>query len=74
MIHSLASTLLLGLPLIMYGGIFSYLLFLATAVVAVLNHKGIRTIPFKWHPRLAILAIAVATIHAIFGLSFYFGF
>jgi hypothetical protein len=74
MIHSFAATLFLGFPLIMYGGILSYLLFFAAAVVAILNRKGIRIIPFKWHPRLAIIAIAVATVHAIFGLSFYFGF
>jgi len=74
MIHNLALTLFLGQPLVMYGGILTFLLMLFTAAVGFLNIKGISVIPFKWHPRLAILTIVVATIHAIFGLAIYFGF
>lgn len=74
MIHNLALTFFLGKPLIMYGGIITFLLLLFTATIGILNMKGISIIPFKWHPRLAITTIIVATVHALFGLSIYFGF
>ncbi len=74
MIRDIAFTLFLGKPLIMYGGLLTFLLMLSTASVAVLNHRGIHIIPFKWHPRLALITILLATIHAIFGLSIYFNF
>jgi hypothetical protein len=74
MIQNIAFTLFLGKPLIMYGGIFTFILMMTTAIVGFLNFKGIHTIPFKWHPRLALTTIIIATIHAIFGLSIYFNF
>lgn len=74
MIHNIALTLFLGKPLVMYGGIFTFLLLLFTATVGALNFKGITVIPFKWHPRLAIITITVAIIHAILGLSILFNF
>lgn len=74
MIHNIAYTLILGKPLIMYGGILTFLLLLFTATVGALNFKGISVIPFKWHPRLALTTIIIATIHAIFGLSVFFNF
>jgi hypothetical protein len=74
MIHNLAFTLFLGQPLIMYGGITTFLLLLFTAIVGALNFKGIRIIPFKWHPILALITILVALIHGILGLSILLNF
>lgn len=74
MISRIALTLFLGKPLVMYGGIFTFLLLLSTATIGFLNLKGIRLIPFKWHPRLALTTIIVAIIHAILGLSIWFNF
>ena len=74
MIQGIAYSLVLGKPLIMYMGILTYLSFIFTAAIGLLNFKGIRVVPFKWHPRMAILSIALATIHALFGLSVYFNF
>ena len=74
MIHGFALTLFLGKPLVMYGGIVTFLLLLFTATVGFLNFKGIQTIPFKWHPRLALTTIIVAIVHAVFGLSILFNF
>ena len=74
MIHSLALVTIFGKPLIMYGGIFSLLLLFSTALVGILNNKGIHVIPFKWHSRLAVLTIFVAIIHGLFGLSLFFNF
>lgn len=74
MVHNIALTLFLDKPLVMYGGIFTFLLLLFTAMVGALNFKGILIIPLKWHPRLAVATIIFATIHAIFGLSIFFNF
>lgn len=74
MIHNFAYTLIFGKPLIMYGGIITLLLLLFTAAVGWLNFRGIRAIPFKWHPWLAAATVAAAVIHALFGFSVYFNF
>jgi hypothetical protein len=74
MVHNIALTLFLGKPLVMYGGIATFLLLLFTATVGFLNFKGISIIPFKWHPRLALLTIIVAIGHAIMGLSILLNF
>jgi hypothetical protein len=74
MIHDIALTLIFGKPAVMYGGILTFLLLLFTATVGFLNFKGISVIPFRWHPRLAIITIIVAVIHGLFGLSIYFNF
>ena len=74
MVHNLAFTLIFGQPLVMYLGITTFLLLLFTATVGFLNFKGISVIPFKWHPRLALITIIVALIHGILGLSILFGF
>lgn len=74
MIQNIAYTLVFGKPLIMYGGILAFSLMIFTATVGFLNSRGIHAIPFKWHPWLAIATILVAVVHAIFGLSAFFGF
>lgn len=74
MLHVLALTPFLGKPLVMYGGIMTFLLLVFTATVGFLNFRGITVIPFKWHPRLALITIIVAVIHGLFGLSIYFNF
>jgi len=74
MVSSLAFHLFLGKPLIMYGGILTFLSLLSTATIGALNLKGITIIPFKWHPRMAVFTIILGAIHAIFGLSIYFRF
>jgi hypothetical protein len=56
----------------MYGGILTLLSFLFTASIALMNHKGIHAIPFKWHPIMAKISISLALIHALLGLSLYF--
>lgn len=74
MVHNLAFTLFLGQPLVMYLGIITFLLLLFTATVGFLNFKGIAVIPFKWHPRLALITIIIALIHGILGLSILLNF
>lgn len=74
MIHTLALTTYFGIPAVAYGGLLTLSLMLFTATIAFLNSKGIHTIPFKWHPILAIITIVVALIHGLFGMSIVAGF
>ena len=72
MLEQIAYYPVFGKPLVMYLGIATYASFLFTASIAVLNAKGIKKIPFKWHPRMAAFSIALATIHGSLGLLAYF--
>jgi hypothetical protein len=74
MIHNIALTTFLGLPAVAYGGMLTFLLLLSTGTVGFLNLKGNHTIPFKWHPRLALTTIIVGLVHAFFGLSIFLNF
>ncbi|MDD5111258.1 MAG: hypothetical protein PHG85_01785 [Candidatus Altiarchaeota archaeon] len=72
MLESITYYPVLGKPLILYGGIATLLSLLATAAVAMLNKRGIRTIPFQWHHRIALLTLTLALIHGTLGLLAYF--
>lgn len=67
MFQDISYALIFGKPLIMYLGILTLLSFLTTAAVGIMNMKGITTIPFVWHPRLAVLSICLALIHGALG-------
>lgn len=64
--------MILGKPLIMYGGLLTLLLFLATAAIAGLNRKGITRFPIVWHYRLAYLAILLGLLHGLLGVLAFF--
>jgi len=57
-----------GLPVIVYGGAFTMLCFLATGAIAFLTMKGIKRFPLKWHTTMAYLSIALGLFHGILGL------
>ena len=72
MFQEITYYLIFGKPLIMYLGILTLLAFLFTAAIAVMNLKGVRTIPYRWHPRCAAVAILLALVHGLLGLLAYF--
>jgi hypothetical protein len=72
MLQEISYFLIFGKPLIMYLGIVTLSAFLFTASIAILNKKGIHTIPFRWHPRCAMAAIGLAIIHGILGVLAFF--
>jgi hypothetical protein len=63
----------LGLPLIAWGGMFTFLCLIATALAAYLNIKNIRPIPVKWHIRLARLTIILGAIHGLAAILAFLG-
>jgi hypothetical protein len=71
MLQEVSYYLIFGKPLIMYIGIVTLAVFLVTASIPVLNKKGIRIIPFGWHPRCAVLAISLAILHGALGVLAY---
>lgn len=71
-INNLAYTYIGNYPLIMYVGILTYLMLLATAFIPMANRRGWTRIPLKFHFRLAYTTGILATIHALMGISGYF--
>jgi len=69
MIQKIAFFLIFGQPLIIYVGMITMICILFTATVGLLNYKGIKVIPFKWHIIFAVTTITLALAHAFFGLS-----
>jgi hypothetical protein len=71
MFQDITYFLIFGKPLIMYLGILTLLAFLVTASIAVMNMKGIRIVPFRWHPRCALVAIFLVLVHGSLGILAY---
>ena len=72
MFQEITYTLIFGKPLIFYLGLVTILAFFLTASIALLNKKGVHTIPFRWHPRCAVLALCLALVHGTLGILAYF--
>jgi len=72
MLENISYYLIFGKPLIMHGSILTLLSFLFTALISILNKHGIDKIPFKWHPRMAIISIMFALIHGFLSIMHYF--
>lgn len=72
MFQDITYFLILGKPLILYLGALTLLSLLLTAAIAVMNKRGIRTIPFRWHALCAGCTILLAFVHGALGLLAYF--
>lgn len=66
--------MVLDKPLIMYGGVATLILMVATACIPFFNARGVTRIPLVWHKRLAAVSLLAALMHGLLGLSIYFGF
>ena len=71
MFRNITYYLIFGKPLILYMGFVTLLSFLFTALIGFLNLKGIRKIPFAWHPRMAAISITLAIVHGLMGILAY---
>jgi hypothetical protein len=60
-----------GVPLIIYGGLLTLSCLVLTAAIPLLNAKGIRLIPIRWHMTLAKITILLALMHGLFGFLAY---
>lgn len=68
MFRTIAYTLILGKPLIMWGGIITLCSFLFTAYISYSNSKGNHKIPFKWHSVMAKVSLILALFHGLLGI------
>ena len=71
MLTNITFYIIAGLPLIVYFGMFTLLCFIFTALIALMNRRGINKIPIKWHFRMAKFSIALALIHGTLGILAY---
>lgn len=71
MLTQLSYYSILGLPLIVYGGIFTLLMALITATVAYLGQKGKIKNHYRWHVILARITIIFALGHGLLGILAY---
>ena len=74
MISKLAFYLIFGKPLIMYGGILTFLSFATTATIGYLIHHGKTNLSINWHINFVRLSFTIALFHAVLGLSLFFKF
>jgi hypothetical protein len=61
-----------GRPVILYLGLITICLFLATALIPLLSQRGVMKIPLSWHARMAFLSICFALVHGVLGAAAYF--
>lgn len=73
MLTAIAYLPILGKPLIMYLGILTLLALLFTASIGYASFRGIRWMPFRYHPKMALITIILAVIHGTLGLAAQFG-
>lgn len=67
---------ILGLPMIAWGGMFTFAIFILAAYVGWQNSKGVNKPPlitFKAHKLLAATALLLALLHGILGLLAFIG-
>ena len=61
----------IGLPIIMWGGIFTFLLFILAAYIGWKNSKGINKPPFitfQMHKTIALIAIISGLGHGLLAI------
>jgi len=71
MFQEITYYMIFGIPFIVYLGIITILMFMATATLALLKRKGKIKYSIQWHYRLAYLSILLGVIHSILGISIY---
>ena len=75
MIHAIALTLILGLPIVAYLGMLAFMSLLATAYIGFANYKKLPHRPaFRWHPRMVVVSFVLILIHMFFASSIFLGY
>lgn len=75
MIHQIALSIILGIPVVVYGGLLTLLAFSFTAYIGFTNHKHTdHHLPFVWHPTMVIISFTFALVHMFFALSVIMGY
>jgi len=72
MLQEITYYLIFGIPFIVYLGIITILMFMLTALLAVLKRKGKMKFSIQWHYRLAYISIILGIIHGVLTVITYF--
>ena len=72
MLQEITYYLIFGIPFVVYLGIITIVIFVLTALLALLKRKGKIKISIQWHYRLAYLSIILGIIHGTLGVIAYF--
>ena len=64
--------IIFGKPLYIWGGVIAFILILTVFSIGYLTHIGKCPVDFKWHRRIAYLAVFFALMHAITAILIYF--
>ncbi|VVB52738.1 Uncharacterised protein [uncultured archaeon] len=73
-VGELAYKVVLGQPVIVWGGIATLLMVCLTFSIGYFYTRGIRWIPFKHHKHVAKIALALAFLHALLAMGANLGF
>lgn len=74
MFFEIAYFYIFNLPLFIFMGILALISLILTALVPVLNSKGIRVIPLKYHPLIAKITFILALLHGFLAALVIFNF
>jgi uncharacterized membrane protein len=70
-IRQIAYFPIFGKPLILYGGIVTFLSLIITASLGYLIYSGKAKIKIKWHLVAAGLTLGLALVHGLLGILSY---
>ncbi len=71
MLQEITYYLIFGIPFIVHLGLVVLMLFVVTALLALLKRKQKIKYSIQWHYRLAYLSIILGLVHAVLGLLAY---
>lgn len=74
MIQDIAYLTVFGLPVVVFVGLVTLLLFISTAGIALAHRKGVKWASFTLHYRFAIVSLFLGGFHVLLALSVYGGF
>jgi hypothetical protein len=62
---SIAYYLIFGRPLLLYLGLMTLVTFSVVASIPLLNRRGIRWLPFRWHRPAAFTGLTLGAVHGL---------
>ncbi len=74
MIAQMALSPILGIPMIAWGGMVTFLCFAFGAYIGYQNRKGNMSIAPTWHFRMAYIGLGLGVFHGVIGMLALLGF
>jgi len=71
MLNNISYYMIFGKPFIFWGGATALLFILLAVLAPVLNKKGIKLIPMKYHQTLGLIGAIIGLVHGLLAILFY---